>query len=141
MIVDGVWYRLNNLAPFTKEKGGLCLPTPNTLDHMGPRSVQAQQRVFETTRKGSKAPANLREWVHPHMWPTPRASHQADFPCERRRHNPSLECMVNISQSTIGKKLCWKWTSLLMGYPIEWLDLEPWAMQWFQSKRRRRLKS
>jgi len=47
--------------------------TPNTLDHMPPRSKEAMERQFKTTRKGRTKPSNLREQVHPDMWPTPRA--------------------------------------------------------------------
>ena len=47
--------------------------TPNTLDHMPPRSKEAMERQFATTRKGRTKPSNLREQVHPDMWPTPRA--------------------------------------------------------------------
>ena len=33
-----------------------------------------------------------------------------------------------------------KWIEWIMGYPLEWTALNPWAMQWFQSKRGKRLK-
>lgn len=47
--------------------------TPNTMDHIGLRSQEAMDRQFSTTRKGRTAPANLREQVHPAMWPTPQS--------------------------------------------------------------------
>lgn len=50
--------------------------TPNTMDHLGRRSPEALIRQKETTRKGRKRPANLREQVDPVMmqiWRTPTA--------------------------------------------------------------------
>lgn len=47
--------------------------TPNTMDNLPPRSREAMERQFSTTRKGRTAPANLREQVVPAMWPTPNA--------------------------------------------------------------------
>lgn len=45
--------------------------TPNTMDSLPPRSKEAMERQFATTRKGRTAPANLREQVVPAMYPTP----------------------------------------------------------------------
>ena len=50
------------------------IPTPNTMDHLPVRSEEAMERQFSTSRKGRTAPGNLREWIHPNMWPTPKAS-------------------------------------------------------------------
>ena len=58
-------------------------------------------------------------------WPTPRARNPGDCPAERRRDNPALESVVNMQQSTRGKKLCPRWVSCLMGYPTTWTDLKP----------------
>ena len=33
-----------------------------------------------------------------------------------------------------------EYLELVMGYPARWTEIEPWAMQWFRSKRERRLK-
>ena len=45
-------------------------------------------------------------------------------------------------QDVIGSgKLNPQWVAWLMGYPIDWTDLELWAMQWFLSKRKKRSKS
>jgi site-specific DNA-cytosine methylase len=79
--------------------------------------------------------------VYPQMWPTPRANNKMDCPSERRRDNPQLETIVNINQSTFGKKLCPRWVSVLMGYPTTHTDLEPSVMQWFLSRQKRRLKN
>jgi len=52
--------------------------TPDTMDSLPPRSVEAAQRQQENNRKGRAAPGTLREQVCPHlypaMWPTAQAS-------------------------------------------------------------------
>ena len=59
------------LERHTRESGSLSWATPNTLDGMPPRSKEAMDRQFQTTRTGRRSPSNLREQVHPAMWPTP----------------------------------------------------------------------
>lgn len=146
MIVDGVLYPLHPLERYTVARGGFYWPTPNTLDHMALRSEEALKRQFTTTRKGRTQPSNLREAIHPECWPqnlfpTPTARANRDCPAEQNRKSPALESVINIQQSTIGKKLCPQFVELLMEYPIGWTELEPWAIQWFQAKRKRRSRS
>jgi hypothetical protein len=43
--------------------------TPNTMDYLPLRSMEALRKQFSTTRKGRTAPANLREQVHPECYP------------------------------------------------------------------------
>ena len=48
--------------------------TPNTMDHLPPRSVEATKKMQEGHRKGRKRPSNLREQVDPltmSLYPTP----------------------------------------------------------------------
>lgn len=79
MICDGLLYPLEKLAQNTKETDGLCspfgevknVPTPTVMDYMNPRSPEAMKRMYQGMRKGRNAPCNLREWIHPEMWPTP----------------------------------------------------------------------
>ena len=54
------------------------MPTPNTMDHLPPRSQEANEKRFAEggSRANRSAPDNLREWVHPEMWPTPKATGQ-----------------------------------------------------------------
>ena len=54
--------------------------TPNTMDHLPPRSPEATEKMATGIRKGRKRPSNLREQVDPDscaiydlLWPTPRA--------------------------------------------------------------------
>lgn len=55
-------------------------PTPNTMDHLPCRSQEANERRFSTSRKGRTAPDNLREWIHPEMWPTPTSANAKQGP-------------------------------------------------------------
>ncbi len=69
--------------------------TPNTMDGMDARSPEAMKHQFSDARRGRTAPANLREQVHPELyplalWPTANASDNRDrgrweSPCIQRR--------------------------------------------------------
>ena len=53
--------------------------TPNTMDHLPPRSKEGTLKLQQGHRKGRTRPANLREQVDPEtmrMYPTPRSSGQ-----------------------------------------------------------------
>jgi hypothetical protein len=60
------------------EQGSGFWATPNTMDHLPPRSPEAMAKhLNHPKRKGQKKPENLREQVDPNtikMWPTPAAS-------------------------------------------------------------------
>ena len=50
--------------------------TPNTMDHLPPRSEEATRKMQEGHRKGRSKPSNLREQVDEEtmkLWPTPNA--------------------------------------------------------------------
>ena len=152
MIVGGVLYPLLPLAHPTKETDGsvwLGTPTANT----GTKGRSPQFRA-------GKLP-NPQEAIQ--MWPTPTARNPEACPAELRRHSPGLETAVQMwptpdanargarsnqngyhftIQDAVGSgKLNPVWVEWLMGYRKEWTALEPWAMQWFLSKRKRRSKS
>jgi hypothetical protein len=64
----------------TREKEYSSWATPNTMDHLPPRSPEATEKMATGIRKGRKRPSNLREQVDPEtcaiydlLWPTPRA--------------------------------------------------------------------
>lgn len=113
--------------------------TPNTMDYMALRSLEAMQRQFNTTRKGRTAPANLREQVIPAMWPTPTTSdykgsstkvirmdgkdrtfQRLDYATEQGLSG------LNVQMARQGRLNpafpCW-----LMGYPVAWLFSAPHA--------------
>ncbi len=74
MTVNGIAYRLPNLARTITEIGSGLFATPNTLDGMPPKSEKALKREMEVTRKGRSQPANLRDQVTQRFWRTPEAS-------------------------------------------------------------------
>jgi len=76
--------------------------TPNTMDNLPARSQQAMQHQFDTARPGRTAPANLREQVHPELYPNGLT--QTGYIAETKstgQLNPALS----------------RW---LMGFPKEW---------------------
>lgn len=74
----GRWYyQLAASTPRTEDTALQLWATPNTMDYLPQRSPEALRRQAETSRKGRKRPANLREQVCAEtvrLWPTPRAS-------------------------------------------------------------------
>lgn len=107
------------------------MPTPNTMDHLPPRSPEAMKRMYEGQRKGRTAPSNLREWVNPEMWPTPArrdykgqnsvGSMKKKLENGGRPHQGQLPNAVAMK----GGSLCCEWVEWLMGWPVGWTDLEP----------------
>lgn len=146
MIVDGVLYPLQALERYTVENDGSCWLTPSTMEHLPVRTgaaLERSQRRGNSTSK-RKCSGRLNEQVaYQEMWPvaTPTAS-QASKPIrapsptrQNGTHGEDLQDSIGrLNPSSIGKKLCVRWTSVLMGYHITYTDLEPWAMRWFQSK-------
>lgn len=70
--------KANQMSPSELKKGSGFWATPNTMDHLPPRSPEAMAKhLNHPKRKGQKKPENLREQVDPNtmrMWPTPDAS-------------------------------------------------------------------
>ena len=132
MIVGGVLYPLRALEHYTAEKGGSCWPTPTRNANLDCPSERAR-----------KTPA-LASAV---MMATPRmnATRPVHTPCHsviQKKHGETLpESVGRLYPENIGKRLCPKWTSVLMGYQTTWTDLEHWAMQYVLSKRKKRSKS
>src|SRR5271170_1253270 len=73
--------------------------------------------------------------------PTPTSRAASDCPAERKRNSPSLESVLNQKNGTNGLKTNPRFLECIMGYPLGWTELEPWAMQWFLNKRKKRSKS
>lgn len=133
MIVDGVLYPLHPLEPCTEGKDGSYWPTP-----------QARAQSDTPSERKRHTPC-LESAV---MIATPTAS-QANKPIlapipsvVAKKHGETTQQSIGrLNPEMIGKKLCAKWVSVLMGYPTTWTDLEPWAMEWCLSKSKKRLKS
>jgi hypothetical protein len=69
-------FQLHPLVRGTKGKDSGLLATPNTMDHLPPRSPESTKKLQEGHRKGRTKPSNLREQVDPatmRMYPTPAA--------------------------------------------------------------------
>lgn len=134
MIVDGALYPLRPLEPCTKEKDGSFWLTP-----------QARAQTDTPAERKRKTPC-LETQVK--LYATPTAS-QANKPIRNPSpsrmdgtHGEDLQDSIGrLNPESIGKKLCPRWVSLLMGYQTKWTDLEPLVMQWYLSKSKKRLKS
>lgn len=138
MIVDGALYLLQALEQNTKEKDGSYWLTPTIMDHLPVRTGKALENALYRGKNRvirRKVSGRLNEQVaYPKMWPTPDASMRG------ARINQNGHCYT--LQDAVGSgKLNPQWVEWLMGYQIGWTELEPWAMQWFLSKRKKRSKS
>lgn len=135
MIVDGVLFPLRPLERYIDARGGSCWPTP-----------QARAQTDTPSERRRKSPCL--ETMVKLRYATPTAS-QASKPIrepspsrQKGEHGEDLQDSIGrLNPESIGKKLCPRWVSVLMGYPTTHTDLEPWAMQWFQFKLEKRSKS
>jgi len=116
MILDGVLFPLHPLEHLIGEKDSSYWATPNTMDHLPLRSKKALIHQFTHARKGRTKPANLREQIHPECWPVNLMKESTKMPTGKL--NPVFV----------------EW---LMNYPLGWTELDPWAMQWLQFKRKK----
>jgi len=123
--------KLSDAILFEEKQKRDMWATPNTLDHMPPRSKEAMERQFATTRKGRTKPSNLREQVHPDMWPTPVA-HEARLGYQRRDtgkkgSQKSLSALVIDDaggRDVVKGQLNPTWVEWLMGYPEDYTLIE-----------------
>ena len=76
------------------------------------------------------------------FWPTPCAqdAKNSTLPPSQTERDTLPGALIRYGYPT-GGKLNPPWVEWLMGYPIGWTELKPWATQWFRSKREKRLKS
>ena len=72
MIVDGVCYPLVMWERSIKGKGGSYWATPNTMEHLPPKSYERSLTRGKTDTRPRRRPGNLREQVaYEHLMPTP----------------------------------------------------------------------
>lgn len=125
---------LFQLAPSTPPTDATeygLLATPNTMDSLPPRSEEALQRQFETTRKGRTKPANLREQIFflpTMMLPTPGANEGKGASRNRFYGSPNYHGAKTAERLRTGED-CPIYCSpsfleAVMGYPIGWTELE-----------------
>lgn len=160
MIVDGALYPLRPLEPSTKEKDGSFWPTPQARAQTDTPAERKRNTPCLETQVKLYATPTAQDWKkrgpnshHQGLWEqirfaTPTAS-QANKPIRNPSpsrmdgtHGEDLQDSIGrLNPESIGKKLCLRWVSLLMGYQTKWTDLEPSVMQWYLSKSKKRLKS
>lgn len=81
-------------------------------------------------------------------WPTPMAS-QAGKPIrelspsrKKKTHGYDIQDRIGeMDPASIGKKINVHLLEWIMGYPLKWTELEPWAIQWFRLRPKKHLKS
>lgn len=149
---EGAPHKLNEDGERISEKGvkwGVKLQdlvnwaTPNTLDHLPPRSEEGTRRMATGPRKGRTRPSNLREQVDPvsneiyekENWPTPQARDWkgADGRSRKRNVNNDLPAQTEnlhldpVKPNNLGssqepsekpRKLSPLWVAQLMGLPM-----------------------
>ena len=89
--------------------------TPNTMDYLPPKEGEAQKRIFNTHRKGRKAPCNLREQINPKSWP------QKDGRQDRDSSKKSGKSQGRLNPNWVEQLMSLPfvgWTQL----PTEWID-------------------
>lgn len=136
MIVDGALYPLRPLERYTVAKDGSYWLTPTTMDNLPVRQGKTLDYVM---RRGGtsyrKTTGRLSEQVaYPQMWPTPTSNARGARTNQNGHH-------FTIQDAVGSGKLNPTWVEWLMGYPKGHTELEPWAMQWFLSKQKKRSKS
>ncbi len=102
--------------------------TPNCMDAMTPRSAEALARA-----KLKGGCSNLKDQIHPSMWPTPKSRDYKDTggPSELKRNSPSVAAICNglAAQTENQGQLNPEFVCWLMGYSIAHLSSMRSAMQ------------
>lgn len=109
--------------------------TPNTLDHMAPKSEEAMKKQAQGARKGRTFPCNLREQVDVRsqeiyaesasLWPTVTTQDNAQMAGQYSKTNGTTlggavrQCNAKTEKSG-SSQLNPRFSLWLMGYPIEW---------------------
>jgi len=96
--------------------------TPNTMDYMEPRPVEAMNRMLEGHRKNRKWSSNVREQVvwdqnYAPAWGTPTAR---DHKSGRGKEDRDYKELTPMVERTQNGKLNPRWVETLMGLPIGW---------------------
>jgi hypothetical protein len=139
MTVGGELYLRQTLMRPTKEKEFGYWLTPNCMDSLPPRSMEALKKQHDNNRKGRTTHSTLREQVaYPPpqiMWPTPSTrDYKGGYIGGRIRNGKiswdTLDVAVQHTdnQSKDGGQLNPTWVEWLMGWPLGWTDLKPLEM-------------
>ena len=134
--LNGKLYQQDQLVQHTLEKDSSELAswqTPNTMDHLPPRTGKALENALYRGDKEKKSKrkmsGNLRENPKITQYPTPLAS-QATKPINKEapsvkagKHGATLEMELGEKNpEMIGKRLNYGWVARLMGFPDGWLN-------------------
>jgi len=128
MMRNGIAYQLPTLAHLTGGIDGGAYATPTTMDSLPPKSPEALEREATIARPGRSRPANLRDQIsNSHLWPTPTANEDAAGTPDGK-----MQKMLGIHPSIRGEtpqdwakgSLSSTWVCWLMGYPLDWLDID-----------------
>jgi hypothetical protein len=125
---DGVSYQLQTLVrPINETESGLWR-TPQAQEGM--RGVYKSKEAMDAHLDRGHQLSLSNQVVHRHLWPTPTAHNakETNAPSEALRNEPSLA-------SRVGGTLNPTWVEWLMGWPLEWTDLKPLAMDKYQQWR------
>jgi len=130
-----------------KEKEFGLLATPNTMDHLPPRSKEGTLKLQNGHRKGRTKPSNLREQVDPQtmaLYPTPTAgcveggeqSSRVERTVKggfilRKKNKPEMtfgaklsDAMLYLEKPKVGGKLNPNFVEFLMAYPTDWTKID-----------------
>lgn len=125
MIVNGVLFQLNNLELPISEKGSSLLPTPTASDpdKHGTGGLTRKLTYPAGQRRFSKGDHRNK------TYPTPCAHLHTETGCqaEWKRNTPTLITHFIEPDQPIGKRprLRPQFVEYIMGFPIDWTDLEP----------------
>jgi len=119
-------FQLAVLAHGTKEKEFGLLATPNTMDHLPPRSKEGTLKLMRGHRKGRTKPCNLREQMDPEtmkMYPTPTQDSKNERMTKYNQGGTPLPMAVRQNQKP-GGKLNPNFVEFLMAYPTNWTKID-----------------
>ena len=109
--------------------------TPNTMDHLPPRSEESLKKLATGHRKGRSRPSNLREQVDDKtmaLWPTPRANKVHPTITDKNREQLASRNKGNLEEVIAGHtkasgQLNPTWVEWLMGFPLGHTELKDWV--------------
>src|SRR6056300_495129 len=104
-------FQLQASARPTKETESGLWATPNTMDHLPPRSKEGTMKLMQGHRKGRTRPSNLREQVDPEtmrLWRTPDAHCDRGASSEKRMKMKLEKKMpISLNDQVRHEKLLW----------------------------------
>jgi hypothetical protein len=125
IMLNGIAYQLEPLAPLTSATGCGLWPTPTKLMTGEQRSLEqfdaarARAKIKQRGRTGNGIGEDLAIAVKRRMWPTPLKRDGRTF-LGAKRSPGALGSEPLVTQA--GGNLNPPWVAWLMGFPVTWLD-------------------